>query len=68
MMFKVIAVKKKRWWARFSDYKMVVLDRVHKDPNNWPLFGQIKMDVPSIVADEFKIGDVFSLRLDREDG
>lgn len=69
LRFEVVGVKPKRWWSRFSGARLIVLQRLHDDPNDWPLFGQIKIDVEDpAAAAEFAAGQVYEMDLRRFDG
>lgn len=64
MKFKVVGTKPKRWWGRYSGARLVVFSVVHDDPNDWPLFGQIKVDIEDPErAKTFKKGQVYELDL-----
>lgn len=65
--FQVVAVKPKRWWSRFRGAKLVVMSVLHDDPNDWPLFGQIKVDVEDPAeAEKFRVGQVYNIDMELE--
>lgn len=65
--FKVVGVKKKRWWSLFSGAKLVTMQIVHDDPHDWPLQGLLKLDIKDPrEADKFEKGQLYTVTVKQE--
>lgn len=64
LKFKVLSVKRRKWWWPFGNARRVFMQIQHDDPNDWPLDGQLHFHVKTAAeAAMFEVGQVYGVAL-----